>query len=366
VPYSDFDPAWAKAALVGMYKQFTHRSKFYVVPDPNKANRYVYPLPGPESLITSASPTLRIAFAGDIGTCDLVMENLLKAIKLQDPHIIIHLGDIYVAGTSSECNAFWKTYTNAFPEENKRPPLWSIPGNHEYIDAGEGYFTQLVNKSRLGDYQHSNSQEASYFCLENEALKLQILGLDTGYNSKNFQLPLGGEEMDYSTALHPKEAEWAQERLIRAKERGLRTILLTHHQLYSAFWKKKKANTILGDQILKTGQTITAWLWGHEHRVGVYGPDEDLRVRSGQCLGHGAIPEMGSHAYRASKDAVYQFDQEYVPDAVKVYQNFEEIYNTGFALMEVQSDNTQEISMSYFQVDRVTGECSTRGTTKKL
>ncbi len=63
---------------------------------------------------------------------------------------------------------------------SSRPPLWSVPGNHEYISAGEGYFTQLVGKQRLGDYQNGNHQEASFFCLESAPLRLMILGVDTG------------------------------------------------------------------------------------------------------------------------------------------------------------------------------------------
>ncbi len=62
-----------------------------------------------------------------------------------------------------------------------RPPLWAIPGNHEYISAGKGFFKKLIQpKTRLGDIKNKNPQEASFFCLENKARKLQIIALDTG------------------------------------------------------------------------------------------------------------------------------------------------------------------------------------------
>jgi hypothetical protein len=108
-------------------------------------------------------------------------------------------------------------------------------GNHEYISAGEGYFVELVNKNVLGTTQHP--QDHSFFCLESNALKVQILGLDTGYLCENFTLPLASEKMDYTTSICPAEAIWAKQRLASANANNLRTILLTHHQLFSAFWE---------------------------------------------------------------------------------------------------------------------------------
>jgi len=297
-----------------------------------------------------------------------VLKNLLRGIRDQHPHIIIHLGDIYVAGTSSECNAFWKTFTSVFDgKDAPATPLWSIPGNHEYIDAGEGYFTQLVRKKRLGVPHNKHHQEASYFCLESEEYKLQILALDTGYNSKNFTLPLGGEEMDYSTSLTPEEAGWATARLESAKSRGFRSILLTHHQYYSAFWKRKTTNDELAAQVLKAGQPLHAWLWGHEHRVGVYHKvDTDPLVLSGQCLGHGVIPEVTQKLYEPPKEAPFKFDPEYTPDEVKVYENQQKLFNGGFAMLEVGGENQESLLMRYFQINRRTGECTLRGGTKQL
>lgn len=176
-----------------------------------------------------------------------------------------------MSGTADECKAFWQVYVDTF-QGGMRPPLWSIPGNHEYIDAGEGYFIELINKKLLG----GGHQSRSYFCLESKALQLQILALDTGYNSSNFTLPLGSEKMDYTTYLDDAQAEWAQERLLSAKNDNLRTIVLTHHQYFSAFWSKQAYNSTLGRQILGPGQPITAWIWGHEHRVSVYQDPQGL------------------------------------------------------------------------------------------
>lgn len=121
-----------------------------------------------------------------------------------------------------------------------------------------------------------------------------------------------GEQMDYSTYLGEKEKVWAQERLKEAKAKNYRTIVLTHHQLVSAFWKKKFKSARLVEQLAevflsffscfvfcfpfdicpplfsifpllssyrflffiikftKVDNNIVSWMWGHEHRLVVF------------------------------------------------------------------------------------------------
>ncbi len=83
---------------------------------------------------TDEHAPLRIAFVGDMGTHDDAMRKLLAGIReqaslntlhlcntnlllMQNPHLIIHLGDIYVSGSIKECDAFWRHYEKAFPDE---------------------------------------------------------------------------------------------------------------------------------------------------------------------------------------------------------------------------------------------------------
>ncbi len=85
------------------------------------------------------------------------------------------------------------------------------------------------------------------------------------------------------------------------------------------------------------GYPISAWLWGHEHRVGVYESQPADRVLSGQCLGHATMPEMGSKAYVFDGEVNHhRFDPIYTPELVKVYDNQDGIYNGGFAMLEVR------------------------------
>jgi len=360
VPFSDYDPAWIQAALVALHRSFTERSKYYIAPNLERPLDYVYPLP------KLKTRNLRVAIMGDIGTNDQIHKNTLLGVKEQNPDLVIHLGDIYICGTNEQCDAFWNIYLNTFGKNpDRRPPLWSIPGNHEYINAGEGYFNRLVNAKKLG--YSNNYQKSSYFSLESADYKLQILGVDTGYNSKNFTMPLGSETMDYTTSLNPDEAAWAQNRLQNAKDSGWRSIVLTHHQYFSAYWKLMDKNHVLGDQILKVEQPISAWLWGHEHRIDVYEGTDGL-VKFAACCGHAAMPTFSYEPNPGSPDHV---NATYTPQAEKVYPNQEKIYNGGFAMLEVSpqdvnSTDVQPMKMSFFEVDRETGTTTQKGSIMNL
>jgi hypothetical protein len=60
---------------------------------------------------------IRIAIVGDVGTNDKHHIAVLEGIKSQGPNLVIHLGDVYVAGTSSECKKFWEVWES---ERNKQ------------------------------------------------------------------------------------------------------------------------------------------------------------------------------------------------------------------------------------------------------
>jgi hypothetical protein len=65
-----------------------------------------------------------------------------------------------------------------------------------------------------------------------------------------------------------------------------RSILLSHHQLFSPYDKRALSNTLLP----KTSALLPrvhAWFWGHEHRCIVMGDHLGIKAR---CIGNGAIP----------------------------------------------------------------------------
>src|SRR4029077_8178019 len=71
---------------------------------------------------------------------------------------------------------------------------------------------------------------------------------------------------------------------------GRKTVLLSHHQLFSAF--EPIGGEAINQQLLATFQTllgnVAIWFWGHEHRLDIYAPYQGLQ--RGRCLGCSAIP----------------------------------------------------------------------------
>ena len=324
VPFSDNDPRWLYAALVELNTFYIPRSKYYISPDKNKD--YTYKISGN-----------RIAIVGDYGSADKYQQMVTKAISQEKPDLIIHLGDIYVAGTPNECKNFWETYTSSF--DGKVPPLWCVIGNHEYISKGKGFFKNLIKPKLLG----GGKQEASYFCLENDELKIQILGIDTGYNSTNFTFPVGGEEMDYSTYLDEAQLDWVQRKLTFAKNNEYKTIILSHHQYISTYWKDQQFNTKLGEQIFSVDHPIEAWIFGHDHRSIIY-KNPYGNVKNLMCLGHGSMSvSVGSYDGYSNN---FEFYQNLVPNSVTQYN--QNIYNNGFVIMD------KNLKLEIYEVDRNT------------
>jgi len=69
------------------------------------------------------------------------------------------------------------------------------------------------------------------------------------------------------------------------------TLLLSHHQYFSAFATETFARPAKQLKDLFAGQDVV-WIWGHEHRLAIYdvfSPDGSIRCY-GRCLGNGGMP----------------------------------------------------------------------------
>jgi hypothetical protein len=324
IPYGDTDPRWIYAALVALQTFFTPRSKYYISAKP-------------KGIYHHNLWAKKIAIVGDFGSCDKYQTMVLQGMAQEKPDIVIHLGDIYVSGTPDECDAFWKTYC-----DNINVPLWSLIGNHEYICKGKGFFKNLIKPGFLG----GGAQKTSFFSLESDEYKIQLLALDTGYKSSNFKFPLASEVMDYDTCLDDEQEAWATERLLFAKENNYRTIILSHHQYFSTFWEKQQFNTKLGNQLFSVKQPITAWLFGHDHRSIVH-CDEYGLVKKGLCIGHGSMPITTGCYDNPSEN--FMIDDTFIPNTVSQYGT--QVYNNGFVILN------NDLNMDFYQVDRNDGRC---------
>ncbi|MBV8896505.1 MAG: metallophosphoesterase, partial [Acidobacteriaceae bacterium] len=122
-------------------------------------------------------------------------------------------------------------------------------------------------------------QPASYFCLRNDSW--QIIAIDTGLHDAK---PDGTQP----TYLEDTEIQWLRDKI--QNRNGRRTMLLSHHQLFTAYEDIPGGGAInqkLYGQLKDLLPQIDIWLWGHEHNQVIY---QSYLGVLGRCIGHGAFP----------------------------------------------------------------------------
>jgi predicted phosphodiesterase len=221
----------------------------------------------------------RVAIVGDWGTGDATAKLLLRQIAQKHPDVVIHLGDVYYSGTEHEFqNYFYDIWQNMFGlppvvwggklNGISKPATFALAGNHDMYAGGQEYYATI---DMLG-------QPASYFCLRNQ--NWQFIAMDTGLHDAN--------PTDASvTFLEDTELAWIKDKIQRAN--GRKTVLLSHHQLFTTFESigGKKVNEKLQTQFQDVLPQVMVWYWGHEHDFVVYPKFMGVLAR---CIGHGAVP----------------------------------------------------------------------------
>jgi hypothetical protein len=217
---------------------------------------------------------------------------------------IIHLGDAYYSGWEREYEERFLPYWPVHSGEHETYGSWSLNGNHDMYSGGHGYFDYLLAEERF-----SRQEQSSFFTLSNR--HWLVLGLDTAYDDHDLRDP---------------QAAWVADSIAAAP--GKQTILLSHHQLFSAYERggNKLADKLSGP--LANG-SIRAWFWGHEHRCMVYAPHGG--VPFARCIGHGGVPVYMTH----------DEDDPYPPPALYEYrkvlrQRLEPWAAFGFAVLEFE------------------------------
>lgn len=214
----------------------------------------------------------RVAVVADWGTGEQPAKALLKQIADKQPDVVIHLGDVYYSGTDFEQqNYFLNPWTQILNLSSRPIPTYTLAGNHDMYCGGVPYY-KLVDT--LG-------QPASYFCLRNA--DWQFVAMDTGLHDSNPSAAGAG-----ATYLEDTEVAWLKDKFQNAGAR--RTILLSHHQLFTAYESidGEDVNLRLYAQVSSILQDVRLWLWGHEHSFVVYGPF--MNLKRGRCVGHGGFP----------------------------------------------------------------------------
>ncbi len=212
-----------------------------------------------------------------------VIANTIR--KLPRCDIALHLGDTYYSGTGDEVT---DRLTGDWPV---RPGTLNraLNGNHEMYSGGQGYFAALSSFFK---------QSSSCFAMQNASWL--ILGLDTAYN-------------DFD--LDQSQVDWATKLIAAAGVR--KVILCSHHQPFSTLDAQgPNLQAALGP--LLDQQRITAWFFGHEHRLMVYEPHHKWGVKA-RCIGHGGFPAFrdtdigaGGNIYKW----IHMHSRPYAPEAL--------------------------------------------------
>jgi hypothetical protein len=261
----------------------------------------VYPLDGHSGVypLQAHAPNqpIRLSLAGDWGTGTEEAYKVAQQISAFRPDYTLHLGDVSYVGDDPEVGENFLGIPQ--PDSPNTPVAFprgavgtlTLPGNHELYGGGKPYYTRVLP---WGSPAPGQPQQAAFFSLESDHWR--ILGLDTGYNSTGVpilgSLPglAGVQWIGGNGRIEPSVLDWLRTN-VQPLQRPKTTLLLTHHQYYSAFADEVFPRP--AEQLAEffPNQDIL-WLWGHEHRLAVYdlhSPDGKIRCY-GRCIGHGGMP----------------------------------------------------------------------------
>jgi hypothetical protein len=290
------DPRWVWSGVVIAWHRFKRKADFGGLPD------------DPVAIADDA----RVLLVGDWGSgLDRAQAVATQMRAVLDQGIaegreqhVVHLGDVYYTGAQKEYEENFLPYWPVQPGEDIGS--FNLAGNHDMYRGGHAYYGVALADARFG-----RQQDKSVFALRSPSW--QLLGLDTAYEDK---------------LLSNGQPGWIKQQLDAAP--GVRTALLSHHQLWSAYEPAGDELRPDIEDVLATGR-IDAWFWAHEHRCLTYEPRDGIKLAS--CVGHGGIPEY----LIAPEGEPYPPGLKY--DYREMHGNGPEPWNTfGFAVLELDGD----------------------------
>ncbi|MBY5533627.1 metallophosphoesterase [Rhizobium leguminosarum] len=287
-----------------------------------------------------------IGLFADWGTGGTPALDLLETIVTHKPDTLIHLGDIYYSGTPKECQENFVEPLERIFRQGEPKPVFTLSGNHDMYCGGVGFYDMVANLNAA-----PHDQAASFFCLRSLDEKWQFLAMDTGLHDYS---PYGVS--DVLTKIEEDELAWHVDRMSEFKGK---TILLSHHQLFSAYSKigpnepdgKRKAvntNLLNAYKAIVAKGNVAAWFWGHEHSLSIYQPYAGLE--RGRCVGHGAIPvSIIDEIYREVEGL--DTAPPLIPDTKQAATG--NLWSHGYALLSLRD---QACTASYYELMATGGE----------
>lgn len=297
---------------------------------------------------------VKIALVGDWGTGkfpDGEAVNIMNQIISLKPDYLIHLGDVYYAGTGGdflppdeEMNNFLTFWPAA--SQLAAGASFMLNSNHEMYSGAKGYFNVA-----LADDRFSGQAGCSYFALQYAGWT--ILGLDSAYYSPSSMF------MNGSLGTNGVQAGWIRGLTSDGQKLSPgKVIVLSHHNALS--YDGSAEDTAFWDEIHSAlGGDPAAWYWGHIHNGIVYKtPTAGGRKTLARCVGHGAIPfgDAAGLAKSARVDYYAHTMTDYPPH----------VYN-GFAVLTIDSGGlvTEEFYEQDSTAPKYSNQYSLDGTTKE-
>lgn len=261
--FSETDIGWVNSLVAMGVRRFRDRRAFNETPAPP----------------VEIKPQARLIVVGDWGSgipraqkVGTAMRALVEQSLAEDRDLhVIHLGDVYYSGWEYEYNNRFLPYWPIKSGEVDKAGSWCLNGNHDMYSGGHAYFDTLLKDTRF-----RRQGQASFFRLYNQ--HWQLLGLDTAWDDNGLKDP---------------QARWVKQELEGNQQKA---ILMTHHQLFSAYEDGAEVGKVLREKLgpVLAGRRIHAAFWGHEHRCVAY--QEWGNVKYARLIGHGGVPVYMTHA----------------------------------------------------------------------
>jgi hypothetical protein len=287
----DVDWLWAFFNYLGVLVGTIRVPRFTPPASPPGA-RIASPFNSPIQFNSARPGTVRIALVGDWGTGQFnagggydPSASVMQKICSLNPDYLIHLGDVYYAGTQNQQppDEEYENFLKLWPKSVLPKRSFTLNSNHEMYSGANGYFNvALGRKPSNTSTPFAHQRGYSYFALT--AGDLAIVGLDSAYFDTS-PLYMKG-------ALGTRNAQCKFLQGISAKFRRL--ILLTHHAPMTIQGTLPEDAPLWQDVMgaVSKGCAIELWYWGHIHMGILYGKQSALGqygIRAG-CAGHGAVP----------------------------------------------------------------------------
>ncbi|MGD0545446.1 MAG: metallophosphoesterase [Candidatus Acidiferrales bacterium] len=319
--YEEFDPRWTLVGGTIWLENLLHK----------------HPFPRGTPAPVSIDDHVSIVLAGDFGTGnfganDSPSTKISKIITGLKPHVSIHLGDVYYAGTSGEENSklinYWpKGLVGSF----------TLNSNHEMYSGGGPYFNDAVGGPVFNKFQ----SPFSFFALENS--KWIIVGLDSAYNADVLSLYMDGSLGDNV------QFSFLQELAQRGEKEEKKLIILTHHNGLPENGGQPSEPLKLFTEVMRAFRGVSPpayWYWGHLHAGIAYRPLKDLKGMLCRCVGHAAIPWGLASDLQASPEVEW-FEKRNAKDPeipLRVYNGFVLLQLDGTNLTETYYDETGHVA----------------------